>query len=78
LTIVWSATSGGCGTAEYQFYVAAPGAMPFVVQAYSTNATASWNTAGLPAGTYRISVLARLAGSSSSYDVYAVSTYELT
>jgi len=48
------------------------------VQAYSTTATASWNTAGLPAGTYRVLVLARLAGSSSSYDVYAVSTYELT
>jgi hypothetical protein len=78
LTIIWTATSGVCATAEYQFYVAAPGAGFFAVQAYSTAATASWNTAGLPAGMYRILVLARLAGSSSAYDVYAVSTYELT
>jgi streptogramin lyase len=79
LTIVWSATASGCGTAEYKFYVAAPGSTYFIaMQAYSASATFSWNTAGLPAGTYRILVLARLAGSSNSYDVYVISTYELT
>jgi hypothetical protein len=78
LSIVWSATSGGCGTAEYKLYVASPGAGFVAVNVYSTTATTIWNTYGLPAGTYRVLVLARLAGSSNAYDVYAVSTYELT
>jgi hypothetical protein len=75
--ITWHASAAGCGSAEYKFYIAASSSSFTAVQGYSTTATVAWQTAGLPAGVYRIRVLARVIGSSSAYDVYADSRYEI-
>jgi hypothetical protein len=64
----------------------APGSSTWtIVQASSTTATFSWNTTGLPAGTYRFSVWARDSGSAGTnsnslgtYDTFAGATYTLT
>jgi acid phosphatase len=76
---VLTAGSAGCTAPTYQFWTLAPGSSTWsVAQAYSTGATFQWNTAGLTAGVYRLSVWARdatSAGTSSSglgsYDAYA-------
>ena len=60
----------GCPNPRYQFWIQAPGGSWTVAQAYSSSASFSWNTTGIPAGTYRYSVWVRDAGSTASYDAY--------
>ena len=78
--VTFTAVASGCPNPRYQFWVLAPGSTTWQVgQAYSTSATYSWTTLGLPAGTYRYSVWVRDAGSSGSYDAYFPGTaYTLT
>src|SRR6266567_3813447 len=68
--ITISASASGCPNARYEFWIMAAGGSWTIVQAYSPTATFSWNTTGLPAGTYRYSVWARDASSGASYDTY--------
>ena len=66
-TAVTVTATGGCPdpAPQYEFWVLAPGATSYQVgQAYSTNPVLNWNTAGLGAGTYHISVWVRDANSS--------------
>ena len=66
-TAVTVTATGGCPdpSPQYQFWVLAPGATSYQVgQAYSTNPIFNWNTAGLGAGTYHVSVWVRDANSS--------------
>jgi hypothetical protein len=54
-----TAHSSGCPNPNplYQFWVLPPGASNYqMVQAYTTSATLTWNTAGLVPGTYRLGV----------------------
>jgi hypothetical protein len=86
-TVVFSAT-GTCPDANpvYEFWILAPGATSWTLaQAYSTTNTFSWNTAGLVAGTYYVSVRVRDANSpgafsnpSGTWDAYSSSAYILT
>ncbi len=84
--ITFTGAASGCANPLYQFWMLAPGSSTWtIVQAYSTTATFSWNTTGLPAGTYRFSVWARDSGSAGTnsnslgtYDTFAGSTYVLT
>ncbi|HAF20897.1 MAG TPA: hypothetical protein DCK96_14300 [Chloroflexi bacterium] len=69
-TITISANASGCSNPLYEFWILAPGGSWTVVRAYSTTASFSWNTTGLPAGTYYYSVWVRDASSASSYDAY--------
>jgi hypothetical protein len=55
-----------------------PGGTWTLVKAYSTSATFTWNSTNQPAGSYRFSVWARDAGSSSSYDAFSAFNYPLT
>jgi hypothetical protein len=71
-------TASGCANPRYQFYLLPPGGTWTLVQAYSPSNTFSWNTAGSPAGSYRFSVWARDASSSSSYDAFSAFQYTLT
>ena len=75
--VVWNALALGCPQPEYQFTVQGPGSYSRIFRFYGPAATASWNTAGLPRGTYTIEVLARVVGSVAPYDVVAVSSYEV-
>jgi hypothetical protein len=56
-----------------------------IAQAYSASATFNWNTAGLPAGTYRFSVWVRDASSPGAtstslgtFDAFVGASYVLT
>ena len=78
-TITINATASGCTNPRYEFWILAAGGAWTVVQAYSSNATFSWITSGLPPGIYRYSVWVRDASSSAPYDTYAPGTaYTLT
>ena len=77
ITVTWQASAGGCGSTQYQFYVAAPWSSFNLIASYSTTPSFAWNTAGLPTGNYRIEVLARQQSSASAMEVLAISTYEL-
>jgi plastocyanin len=86
-TVIFTAT-GTCPNASpvYQFWILAPGATSYTLaRAYSTTNTFSWNTAGLVAGTYYISVWVRdanspgaFSNSNGTWDTYNASTYALT
>jgi N-acetylmuramoyl-L-alanine amidase len=86
-TVQLSSTSAGCPNPLYQFWVLAPGSSTWTVaHAYSSNASLSWNTTGLVAGTYHLSVWARdttssgvLCGGLGCYDAFFPGiTYTLT
>ena len=62
-TVTFTASVSGCPHPLYQFWVLAPGHSWQVVQAYSGSSTFSWNTTGLPAGSYLYTVWARDASS---------------
>ncbi len=56
--------ASGCGNPLYQFWILPPGSTTWLLgQAYSSNPTFHWNTAGAPAGPYKLSVWARDMGS---------------
>jgi hypothetical protein len=76
VAITGSAT--GCPNPRYEFWLLAPGRTWAIAQGYSTTATYQWSTAGEPVGSYRFSVWARDASSSSSYDVFSAFQYPLT
>src|SRR6266566_4258375 len=73
-----TASASGCPNPRYEFWIQAPGGSWTIVQAYSSNATFTWNTTP-PSGTYHYSVWARDASSAASYDTYFPGTvYTLT
>jgi streptogramin lyase len=79
VTLTWHASAGGCSGTEYQFYIQLLGSpAPFILaQPFSSTATTLINTSGLPAGIYHVLVLARRVGFTGTFEVYAVSSYEL-
>jgi hypothetical protein len=87
-TVTFTATASGCPNPApvYQFWLLSPGASSYTLaQAYSPSAVFSWNTTGLVAGTYYISVRVRDAMSpgvqgnpSGTWDAYSTVSYVLT
>src|SRR5207247_2105470 len=65
------------GAADYRFWIRSPGGSWSVVQGYSSNATYTWNTAALPAGTYSLEVDARNHGSASSYEAVGNASFTI-
>ena len=76
VTVAASAT--GCPKPVYQFWVLSPGGSWTIAQPYGSSNTLTWNTAGKATGTYRFSVWARDASSSSSYDAFSAFPYTLS
>jgi hypothetical protein len=72
-----TASAAGCANPQYQFWVLPPGGTWTLAQAYSTSAVLKWQSAALSAGAYRISVWARDATSSNSYDALNAFVYTL-
>jgi hypothetical protein len=64
--VTFTASASGCPHPLYQFWILAPGHSWQVVQPYSSTATFSWNTGGLPAGSYLYTVWARDSGSTGT------------
>lgn len=75
--IVISGSSNGCTSPQYQFWLMAPGGAFVVKQAFSADATWSWDTTGYAPGTYQVGVWAKQSGSSAAYDAFNISTYRL-
>jgi hypothetical protein len=75
-TITFTATSTGCASPQYEFWLLAPNGAWTMKHAYG-GATWSWNTTGLAPGTYQVGVWARQAGSAASYDAYYIGTYRV-
>lgn len=83
VTITGAAT--GCPNPSYEFWLQPPGGAWSIAQPYSTSASFTWNTAGRPAGNYRVSVWARDAsslgtggGSGYTYDAFYGFPYTLS
>lgn len=76
----------GCPNPQYELWILYPGSQTWtLVGAYSSVATFSWSTIGLPTGTYHFSIWVRDAASPGtasdslgSWDKYANLTYTLT
>jgi hypothetical protein len=76
-TVTFTATSTGCATPEYKFFLQAPGGTWTAQTAYGAG-TWAWNTTGLAAGTYGVGVWVRSVGSAAAYEAYWLGTYTLT
>jgi hypothetical protein len=77
-TVTVTGAATGCPNPQYQFYLLPPGGTWTLVRGYQPSASFTWNTAGLPAGTYRFSVWARDTSSSASYDAFSAFNYPLS
>jgi hypothetical protein len=76
--VTFTATSAGCNSPVYLFYVLPPGGTWALKQPYGAPATFIWNTSGLSPGPWQIEVLAKQSGSAASYQSLALITYQLT
>jgi len=75
----YTATAAGCSNPEYEFWLLRPGGSWTPVQGYSSTATFTWNTAGLPAGSYQFVVWVRQHGSATAtYEAGAGGIYALS
>jgi len=77
-TIVLTGSATCAGTPEYRFWVRDATGHWTIVQDYSTSNTFSWNTTGLPAGTYGLEVDVRNQGSTAVYETVANLTFGVT
>ncbi|HLQ61730.1 MAG TPA: hypothetical protein VK131_07690, partial [Candidatus Acidoferrales bacterium] len=66
-----NASSTGCTSPTYKYFVMPPGGAWQVAQDYSAAASFSWNTAGLAAGVWQLDVYVRQAGSLADKEAYA-------
>jgi hypothetical protein len=75
--VLWKAVAtGGSGTPEYQFWL--HNGISWSGTPYSTTNTWTWETLGLPTGTYIVQVWARNVGSGAPYEAFTpVETYVL-
>jgi spore germination protein YaaH len=77
--VALTATSSGCATPLYEFWVLPPGSSTWqVAQGWWPSATFSWDSTGKPTGAYRFGVWARDANSGATYDTFAGITYSVT
>ncbi len=76
-SVTVTASSTGCNTPRYAFWLNTPGSGWNVQKDYSTTSTWTWNTAGLAPGTYQLGVWARQVSSNHSVDSYAITSFTL-
>ncbi|MDX6547816.1 MAG: hypothetical protein QOG33_1366, partial [Gaiellales bacterium] len=75
-TINFTASATICPGPRFKFWVLAPGGK-WTMQRDFGNATWSWNTTGLAAGTYQVGVWARQPGTARAYDSFGITTFAL-
>jgi len=75
--VTLTATTSGCPSPQYRFWISSPSGVWSMVQDYSATNTYSWVSTG-SAGTYRIEVDVRDASSSVVYDHVTDISYALT
>lgn len=76
--VVVTGSASGCPNPLYEFWLLPPGGTWQLVRQYSSKNAFGWDTRGWPQGSYRFSVWARDASSSSSYDAFSAFQYPLT
>jgi hypothetical protein len=86
-TVTMTAGATGCPNPEFEFWMLPPGGTWQIIGAsyFKGSGNLTWNTAGMPAGSYRFSVWARDAGSPGTsgtppytYDAFSAFQYTLT
>ncbi|HKW08051.1 MAG TPA: CAP domain-containing protein, partial [Candidatus Dormibacteraeota bacterium] len=76
--LAFTASASGCSNPEFEYWVLPPGSYWQVLRSYGTG-TFSWNTSGLPVGSYQIAVWARQhGGGTATYETAAGGGYTLT
>jgi hypothetical protein len=75
-TVVFTATTSGCPSPRYRFWVLPPGGPWAIVQDYSASNTFSWSATGRM-GSYGIEVDVRDASETVAYDAVRNITYQL-
>ena len=75
-TVQFTATSTGCNSPEYAFFLKAPG-RAWSEQYGNGGAAWTWDTGGSSPGLYQVQVWARQRGSGNASDTYAMTTYLL-
>jgi hypothetical protein len=77
-TVTLTAKSFGCTSAEYKFWLVAPGTSTWIAKTgYTSSTTYSWVTAGAKLGVWQIGVWARAVGSTAPYETYSYRTFTL-
>jgi hypothetical protein len=76
-TVVFTASSNSCASPLYQFWLLPPGGAWTREQKFGAMTTWSWNTTGMPVGTYQVGVWVKAGGSGAPYDAYFIGTYQL-
>ena len=78
-TVNFTGSASGCPVPLYEYWVKYPDGTWRMQRTFSTDASWSWNTAGLPIGTYTVNVWTNHPGRSmKAFEVYASSTVTLT
>lgn len=73
-SVNFTASSTGCGSPSYEYWLLAPGGSWTVQRGYGSAAW-SWSTAGLAAGVYQVGVWALQSGSTAAYDAYFIESF---
>jgi hypothetical protein len=76
--LTFTATTSGCENPEFRWIVLAPGASDWVTVQDFGDATLSWDTSALNAGSYAIGVVARTRGTTGAGSGNASVQYQLT
>ena len=74
--VLWTGTAFPCSNPEFRFYILVPGGVWTMTQDWSTSGW-TWQTSGLPTGTYQIGVWARQTGSANTKDAYGFDSFVL-
>jgi spore germination protein YaaH len=78
-SITFTATSTGCGTPAYEYWLQDPSGSWTVKRRFSTNPAWTWSSSGLVPGTYTVHVWANQYGDSEArWEAYGSSTVTLT
>ena len=77
-TVTLSAAGSGCPNPNYRFWILPPNGVWTMVQDYTTTATYAWNTTGIRAGVYGISVWAKDPSTGGSFDLYRTANFAIT
>lgn len=74
--VVLTATSSGCASPQYAFYVQFPNGTWYLKQPFSSSATFNWDTTGLAPGSYLVHAWVSAIG--SGHDTFGSDTATLT
>src|SRR4029077_8723458 len=78
-TVHFSATSTGCSSPQYEYWVQYTDGTWHMLRAFSASATWDWVTSGIGPGSYTVHVWANQAGASTAtYEAFGSSTITLT